>query len=72
MNEEIPPANPAKLPKSLVLAKHPHIAKFAGLLLTGLAAVIPTVGTLWLLLVIYKILMRVGDELLQLGLRAIN
>ncbi len=75
MNEEIPPANsaePAKLPKSLVLAKHPYIAKFAGLLLTGLAAVIPTVGTLWLLLVIYKILMRVGDELLQLGLRAIN
>ena len=54
------------------MRKHPHIAKFVGLLLTGLAAVIPTVGTVWLLVVIYKILMRVGDELLRLGLRAIN
>ena len=66
MNEEFEPA------KSPPLSKHPHIAKFVGLLLTGLAAVIPTVGTIWLLVVIYKILMRVGDEMLKLGLRGIN
>lgn len=66
MNEEL------KLSKSPPLSKHPHIAKFVGLLLTGLAAVIPTVGTVWLLVVIYKILMRVGDEMLKLGLKGIN
>jgi len=63
---------PTMTARSLPLSKHPHIAKLVGLLLTGLAAVIPTVGTVWLLVVIYKVLMRVGDELLQLGLKAIN
>ena len=59
-------------PQRLSLSKHPHIAKLVSLLLTGLAAVIPTVGTIWLLVVIYKVLMRVGDELLKLGLKGLN
>lgn len=69
MKEELEPA-----PKTerLSLGKHPHIAKLVGLLLTGLAAVIPTVGTIWLLVVIYQVLMRVGDEFLKLGLRVLN
>jgi uncharacterized membrane protein len=69
MNEEM---KTQKLSSRLSLGNHPYIAKFVGLLLTGLAAVIPTVGTIWLLAVVYKSLMWVGDEMLKLGLRVIN
>ena len=69
MNEDITPEKP---PSRLSLGSHPYIAKFVGLLLTGLAAVIPTVGTIWLLAVVYKSLMWVGDEMLKLGLKVIN
>ena len=33
------------------------------LLLAGLAAVVPVVGTIWLLTLIYKLLLKVGDEI---------
>jgi len=69
MNEDITPEKPSS---RLSLGSHPYIAKFVGLLLTGLAAVIPTVGTIWLLAVVYKSLMWVGDEMLKLGLKVIN
>ena len=36
-----------------------------GLLLTGLAAVVPIVGTIWLLVLIYKILLRVGELIID-------
>lgn len=36
-----------------------------GLLLKGLAAVIPTVGTIWLLVIIYKILLKVGEVIIE-------
>jgi len=69
MNGNIEPeTSPSRLP----LSKHPHIAKIVGLLMKGLAAVVPIVGTIWLLVVIYKILMRVGDEMLKLALRGLN
>jgi len=58
--------------KKTTLAKHPGIRKVMGYLLAGLAAVIPTVGTIWLLVIIYKVLMRVGDAMLGLLLKAIN
>jgi len=35
--------------------KHSLMRKLIGLLLTGLAAVVPVVGTIWLLVIIYKI-----------------
>lgn len=41
-------------------------------LLAGLAAVIPIVGTLWILIFLYKILMRVGDEVITLILKLLN
>jgi uncharacterized membrane protein len=53
-------------------AKHPRIRKVMGLLLTGFAAVIPIAGTIWLMVVIYKVLMRVGDELIKLLLKGLN
>ena len=53
-------------------AKHPRIRKEMGLLLTGFAAVIPIAGTIWLMVVIYKVLMRVGDELIKLLLKGLN
>lgn len=43
------------------LARHPRLRRFMGLLLTGLAAVIPIAGTIWLLVLIYKILLKVGE-----------
>lgn len=54
------------------LKKHPRVRRFMGLLLTGLAAVVPIVGTIWLLVLIYKILMRVGDSLLKGSLKVLN
>ena len=62
----------AKPTGKMKLNKHPYIARVMGLLLTGLAAVVPIVGTVWLLVVIYKILMRVGDEMLKLALKGLN
>ncbi len=53
-------------------AKHPRIRKVMGLLLTGFAAVIPIVGTIWLMVMVYKVLMRVGDELIKLCLKGLN
>jgi len=53
-------------------AKHPRVRKVMGLLLTGFAAVIPIAGTIWLMVVVYKVLMRVGDELIKLLLKGLN
>ncbi len=69
MNEENPLTPAAGEPH---LVKHPFLRKVMGLLLTGLAAVVPIVGTVWLLVVIYKVLMKVGDEMLQGALRVLN
>ena len=55
-----------------VPSKHPRIRKVMGLLLTGFAAVIPIVGTIWLMVVIYKVLMRVGDEMIKFALKMLN
>jgi uncharacterized membrane protein len=55
-----------------VPSKHPRIRKVMGMLLTGFAAVIPIVGTIWLMVVIYKVLMRVGDEMIKFSLKMLN
>jgi len=52
--------------------KHSLMRKLIGLLLTGLAAVVPVVGTIWLLVIIYKILLKVGDFMIRLLLKALN
>ena len=73
MNEDDFLSNPGgENSQGCVTGKHPHIRKVMGLLLTGLAAVVPIVGTVWLLVVIYNILMRVGDEMIKLCLRGMN
>lgn len=46
-------------------SKQPGFRKLMGMLLTGLAAVIPIVGTIWLLVLIYKILLKVGDFIIS-------
>lgn len=53
-------------------SKHPRLRKVMGLLLTGLAAVVPVVGTVWLLVLIYKILLKVGDAFIRLLLHGLN
>ncbi len=53
-------------------SRHPFMRKMMGLLLTGLAAVVPVVGTVWLLILIYKILLKVGDLMIRLLLKALN
>lgn len=53
-------------------SKHPVMRRVMGLLLTGLAAVVPVVGTVWLLMLIYKILLEVGDLMIRLLLKGLN
>ncbi|MGJ8677675.1 MAG: DUF502 domain-containing protein [Akkermansiaceae bacterium] len=50
----------------------PWARKLVRLLLAGLAAIVPIVGTVWLLLVVYRILMLVGDRFIQLLLDCLN
>ena len=38
------------------LKKHPRVRRLMGLLLTGLAAVVPIVGTIWLLVLILSLI----------------
>ena len=47
------------------LKKHPRLRRVMGLLLTGLAAIVPIVGTIWLLVIIYKILLKVGEIIIN-------
>lgn len=53
-------------------SKHPLLRRLTGLLLTGLAAVVPVVGTVWLLILIYKILLKVGDGMIRALLHGLN
>lgn len=53
-------------------SKRSVVRKMMGLLLAGLAAVIPTLGTIWLLVIIYEVLMKVGNSILGLLLRGVN
>lgn len=57
---------------ALTLQNHPLIRKLMGYLLAGLAAVIPTAGTVWLLVIVYKVLMRVGEAMLSMALKGLN
>lgn len=52
--------------------KHPLIRRWSGRLLAGLAAVIPIVGTVWLLYLVYKILFRVGEKIIEWTIRFLN
>ncbi len=52
--------------------KYTFTRKLVSFLLTGFAAVIPIVGTVWLLLVVCQVLMRVGNELIDTVLKAVN
>ncbi|MFK7909920.1 MAG: DUF502 domain-containing protein [Akkermansiaceae bacterium] len=54
------------------LKKHPRVRRVMGLLLTGLAAVVPIVGTIWLLVLIYKILLKVGEVIINKLMILIN
>ena len=52
--------------------KHPLVRRWFSRLLAGLAAVIPIVGTVWLLYLIYKILFRVGEKIIEWIFRFLN
>ena len=52
--------------------KYTFTRKLVSFFLTGFAAVIPIVGTVWLLLVVCQVLMRVGNELIDTVLKAVN
>lgn len=52
--------------------RHPIIRRLFSVLLAGLAAVIPIVGTIWLLWIIYKILLKVGEKIIEWIFRALN
>ncbi len=54
------------------LAKHPKLRRGVGLLLTGLATVIPVMGTIWLLSVIYQVLLKLGDIIIQRTFMILN
>ncbi len=64
--------NDDEIMRELSLRKHPVLRKLVGFLLAGLAAVIPTLGTVWLLVIIYKVLMKVGDGMLGMLLKGVN
>ena len=52
--------------------KHPLIRRFFSVFFAGLATVIPIVGTVWLLYVIYKILLKVGEKIIGWIFKALN
>ncbi|NNC89307.1 MAG: DUF502 domain-containing protein [Akkermansiaceae bacterium] len=52
--------------------KHPLIRRWFSRLLAGLAAVIPIVGTVWVLYLVYKILFRVGEKIIYWIFRLLN
>ncbi len=54
------------------LVKNSVIRRVMGFLFTGLAAVVPVIGTVWLLMLIYKVLLQVGDLMLEFILRVLN
>lgn len=47
------------------LIAHPRLRKIMAYLLTGLAAIVPVMGTVWLLVLVYKALLKVGDMILS-------
>ena len=52
--------------------KHPLIRRWFSRLLAGLAAVIPILGTVWLLYFVYRILFRVGEKIIDWVFRLFN
>ncbi len=66
------PLDEDEIIRQQTLSRHPLLRKVVGFLLRGLAAVIPIVGTIWLLVIVYKVLMRVGDAMLGMALKTLN
>jgi len=58
--------------RALTLRKHPRLRKVMGHLLTGLAAILPVMGTIWLLVLIYKVLLKVGDVIISRIIMILN
>jgi uncharacterized membrane protein len=52
--------------------KHPLIRKALSIFLAGLATVIPVVGTVWLIYLIFKVLLVVGEKIIAWVLRMLN
>lgn len=52
--------------------KHPFIRKALSIFLAGLATVIPIVGTVWLIYLIFKVLLVVGEKIIEALLRFLN
>jgi uncharacterized membrane protein len=58
--------------RALTLRKHPRIRRIMGFLLKGLAAILPVMGTVWLLVLIYKVLLKVGDVIISRIIMILN
>lgn len=52
--------------------KHPTLRWLRNVFLAGLAAVIPILGTVWLLIFIFKVLHKVGVAIINAILNALN
>lgn len=52
--------------------RHPVIRRLLSLFFAGLATIVPLVGTIWLLYVIYKVLLKVGEKIIEWVFRALN
>jgi uncharacterized membrane protein len=52
--------------------KHPFIRRALSIFLAGLATVIPVVGTVWLIYLIFKVLLVVGEKIIEWILRMLN
>ena len=48
------------------------IRRLLSLFFAGLATIVPLVGTVWLLYVIYKVLLKVGEKIIEWVFRALN
>ncbi len=51
---------------------HPFLKRTASVLLAGIASVVPVVGTIWLLVILYRILRGVGDAIIGGLMRFLN
>jgi uncharacterized membrane protein len=52
--------------------KHPFIRRALGIFFAGLATVIPVVGTVWLIYLIFKVLLAVGEWIIGIVLSVLN
>ena len=59
-------------PKAGEVRMHPRVKRIINVFLAGFAAVVPVVGTIWLVQLLYELGLRLGDKIIEGVLRTLN